>query len=231
VTLSGGFSTYSEGISALFLKIEHKKMNDEKILKIAVTGSAGSGKSLVCERLKELGLFCLDCDRIARQVVEPRQAGYNEIIKLFGKNVLLKDSSLDRSALRKIIINDPLMKNKMEEALHPLILDRMMLEINTAEYGRIKAVAVEVPLLFETGMDSFFDLTVAVIAQDQDLVKRIAQRDSVREQDAQKMLGLQMSQEEKQDRADYVIVNSSTPSELFKSVDFLFHHYLFLSTD
>jgi dephospho-CoA kinase len=203
-------------------------MTDKKILKIAVTGMAGSGKSLVCERLKELGYFCLDCDKIARQVVEPGQAGYNKIIELFGKAILLDDANLDRSALRKIILNDPLMKKKMEEALHPLILERMKFEINTAEYGRIKTVVVEVPLLFETGMDSFFDLTIAVIGQERELMKRIAQRDLVNEQDAQKMLGLQMSQKEKQDRADYVIVNKSSPSELLKSVDHFIKNYSLL---
>jgi dephospho-CoA kinase len=197
-------------------------MNNQKILKIAITGSAGSGKSLVCRRLKELGLFCLDCDRIARQVVEHGEVGYNEIIKLFGRDIILPDNSLDRAALRKIIINDPIMKKKMEEILHPLIIARMLFEINAAKYDRIKAVAVEVPLLFETGMNNLFDITIVVTAQDQELVRRIVRRDFLEHKDAQKMLKIQMSQEEKQARADYVIINSSTCTELFKSVDLLF---------
>jgi dephospho-CoA kinase len=99
----------------------------------------------------------------------------------------------------------------------------MMLQIKTADYTDIKAVAVEVPLLFESGMDQFFDLTIAVMAKDQDLVKRISRRDQVKETDAQKMLGLQMSQEEKTARADHVIFNLGTSAELFESVDILFH--------
>lgn len=200
-------------------------MNDTnmKIFKIAVTGSAGSGKSLVCKRLKEIGLVTLDCDRIARQVVEPGEPGLKDIVQLLGQDVLSDKGGLDRPKLRNLIINDPNIRKKVEDLLHPRILEQMMLQIKAAEYTDIKAVAVEVPLLFESGMDKFFDLTIAVMARDQDLVKRISRRDQVKETDAQKMLGLQMSQEEKTARADHVIFNLGTNAELFESVDILFH--------
>ncbi len=200
-------------------------MNDTnmKIFKIAVTGSAGSGKSLVCKRLKEIGLVTLDCDRIARQVVEPGEPGLKDIVQLLGQDVLSDKGGLDRPKLRNLIINDPNIRKKVEDLLHPRILEQMMLQIKAAEYTDIKAAAVEVPLLFESGMDQFFDLTIAVMARDQDLVKRISRRDQVKETDAQKMLGLQMSQEEKTARADHVIFNLGTSAELFESVDILFH--------
>ena len=198
-------------------------MNDMKILKIAVTGSAGSGKSLVCKRLKEIGLVTLDCDRIARQVVAPGEPGFKDIVQLLGQEVLSETGGLDRPMLRNLIINDPDIRKKVEGLLHPRILEQMMLQIKAADYTDIKAVAVEVPLLFESGMDQFFDLTIAVMAKDQDLVKRISRRDRVKETDAQKMLGLQMSQEEKTARADHVIFNLGTSAELFESVDILFH--------
>ena len=54
------------------------------MLKIGVTGSAGSGKSLVCEGFRRIGLVTLDCDEIARQVVEPGQAAYDQVVKAFG---------------------------------------------------------------------------------------------------------------------------------------------------
>jgi dephospho-CoA kinase len=196
---------------------------DMKILKIAVTGSAGSGKSLVCKRLKELGLVTLDCDRIARQVVEPGEPGLKDIVQLLGRDLLSDKGGLDRPRLRNLIINDPDIRKKVEDLLHPRILEQMMLQIKAADYTDIKAVAVEVPLLFESGMDQFFDITIAVMARDQDLVQRISRRDRVKETDAQKMLGLQMSQEEKTARADHVIFNLGTSAELFESVDILFH--------
>ncbi len=193
-----------------------------KILKIAVTGSAGSGKSLVCQRFKTIGLVTLDCDVIARQVVEPGMPGFEKIIHLFGRSVLQKEGTLDRAKLRNIIMDDAILRKKMENILHPQILREMVFQIENAEYKEKKAVAVEVPLLFESGMEKQFDATIVVAAQDMDLVKRISLRDKVSRQDAQKMLALQMSQEDKMAMADHVIINRGTKSELFESVDNLF---------
>ena len=195
-----------------------------KILKIAVTGSAGSGKSLVCKRLKEIGLVTLDCDRIARQVVEPGEQGLKDIVQLLGRGVLSSTGGgLGRPKLRNLILNDPGMRKKIEDLLHPKILEQMMIQISTADYQDIKAVAVEVPLLFESGMDQFFDVAIVVMAKDQDLVTRITERDHVKENDAKKMLCLQMPQEDKMARADYILFNSGTSAELFESVDNLFN--------
>ncbi|MBU1341853.1 MAG: dephospho-CoA kinase [Proteobacteria bacterium] len=194
-----------------------------KILKIAVTGSAGSGKSLVCKRLKEIGLVTLDCDVIARQVVVPGQPAYKKIVELFGQKVVRKDKTLDRTRLRNIIVNDSGLRKKMENILHPQILREMIFQMETAVYtDKKRAVAVEVPLLFESGMAQYFDVTIVVAAKDKDLVKRICDRDMVTKQDAQKMLDLQMPQDEKTARADHVIINKGTNAELSESVDNLF---------
>jgi len=196
-------------------------MNDD-IIKIAVTGSAGSGKSLVCRHFKTIGLVVLDCDVIARQIVEPGTIGFEKIVGLFGKKIVDKNGTLDRAKLRAIIINEPLMRKKMEDILHPQINKEMVLQMGTAKYSKKRAVAVEVPLLFELGMEHDFDTTIVVVAQDVDLVKRICDRDSVKREDALKMLDLQMPQKEKQKKADHVIVNSGDSLELFESVQNLF---------
>jgi dephospho-CoA kinase len=193
-----------------------------KILRIGVTGSAGSGKSLVCQRFKTIGLVTLDCDVIARQVVEPGTQGFKKIVEVFGLTILQKQGNLDRTRLRNIIVDDPELRKKMENILHPQIIEQMVFQIENAVYEGEKAVAVEVPLLFELGMEKQFDVTIVVASQDMDLVRRISQRDNVTKKDAQKMLNLQMSQADKMARADHIIINGGTPSELFESVDNLF---------
>jgi len=193
-----------------------------KILRIAITGSAGSGKSLVCRRFKTIGLVTLDCDVIARQVVEPGKPGFKKIVEVFGRSVLEKTGTLDRVLLRNIIVDDAILRKKMEDILHPQILMEMVSQIENAVYKDKKAVAVEVPLLFELGMEKQFDATVVVAAQDMDLVERICKRDNVSKENAQKMLALQMAQADKMAMADHVIINKGTRSELFESVDNLF---------
>lgn len=194
-----------------------------KNLRIAVTGSAGSGKSLVCQRFKEIGMVTLDCDIIARQIVEPGMPGFEKIIELFGQEVVGKQGTLDRAKLRNIIVNDSLLRQKVEDILHPQIIKEMIFQIENAEVEDKNAVVVEVPLLFELGMEKQFDVTIAVTAQDMDLIKRISDRDNVAKKDARKILDLQMSQEDKMTRADYVIFNKGSRSELFDSVDNLFN--------
>lgn len=197
-------------------------LNIMKILRIAVTGSAGSGKSLVCQRFKTIGLVTLDCDVIARQVVEPGMPGFEKIVEVFGQSVVQKQGTLDRTRLRNIIVDDAILRKKMEDILHPQILNEMVLQIENAMYKDKKAVAVEVPLLFELGMEKQFDVTIVVVAQDMDLVKRISKRDKVSKANAQKMLDLQMVQEDKMAMADHVVINKGTMAELFESVDNLF---------
>jgi dephospho-CoA kinase len=194
----------------------------QKVLKIAVTGSAGSGKSVVCQSFKKIGLVVLDCDVIAREVVEPGTAGLKKLVKLFDQKIITHQGALGRSRVRNIIINDPAAREKMESVLHPLILKELVSQMNSAEYKDKKAVAVEVPLLFELDMEPLFDVTITVIAEDVDLVKRICERDCVKKQDALKILALQMPQKEKQKKADYVIVNKGNTAQLFKYVETLF---------
>ena len=103
-----------------------------KILRIAVTGSAGSGKSLVCQRFKTIGLVTLDCDMIARQVVEPGTPGFKKIIEVFGPSVVQKEGTLDRTRLRNVIVDDAILRKKMEDILHPQIIREMVLQIKNA---------------------------------------------------------------------------------------------------
>lgn len=177
----------------------------------------------MCKRFEEIGLVTLDCDVIARQVVEPGRKGFREITALFGSRVVGEDGSLDRSALREIIVKDDSARLKMEAALHPKILEEMISQMEHADYtGKKNAVAVEVPLLFETGMETYFDLSIAVLSGRQQLVQRISARDGVAGDQASGLLDLQMSQEEKSNRADYRIKNNGSLPELFDMVDNIF---------
>lgn len=194
-----------------------------KILKIGVTGSAGSGKSLVCKGFAELGLNTFDCDRIARQVVEPGKPAYDQVVALFGAGVVGPDLQLDRARIRQIIVDDGRMRQALEAIVHPQIIREMQHLMDTAVYAKEPACAVEVPLLFELDMASYFDLTLVVTA-DQDLLEeRIAARDGVSVENARKMLALQMSQAEKAARADVVIENKGDRSELLKTLETLYN--------
>lgn len=192
------------------------------MLKIGVTGSAGSGKSLVCEGFRRIGLVTLDCDEIARWVVEPGQVAYNQVVKAFGSKIVAADRTLDRPALRRMIVAKKGSREKLESILHPVIISETIKLMDEAVHSKQTSCAVEVPLLFELGMENLFDVVVVVIAADEALVDRISRRDGVDKESAQRLLALQMPQVEKAQKADCVIVNSGEPEEVFKSVDDLY---------
>ncbi len=192
------------------------------MLKIGVTGSAGSGKSLVCEGFRRIGLVTLDCDEIARQVVEPGRAAYDLVVKAFGSKVVAPDGTLDRPALRHMIVATKGSREKLESILHPVIISETVRLMDEAVHSKQKSCAVEVPLLFELGMENLFDVVVVVTASDSTLVDRISCRDGVDRESAQKLLAIQMPQSEKIQKADYVIENRGEPGAVFKSVNVLY---------
>lgn len=193
------------------------------ILKIGVTGSAGSGKSMVCEAFKFLGLVVLDCDEIARQVVVPGEPAYNDVVACFGSGVVLPDKTLDRGKLRNLMVNQPGLRKKLESLLHPAIIREMVRQMETAVYDGEQACAVEVPLLFELGMAHLFDLSIAVTAPGDTLVKRISARDNVSLESAGKILDIQMDQSEKIKLADHVIENHGSRRAVYKAVERLYN--------
>jgi len=192
------------------------------MLKIGVTGSAGSGKSLVCEGFRRIGLVTLDCDEIARQVVEPGRAAYDLVVKAFGSKVVAPDRTLDRPALRRIIVTTKGNREKLESILHPVIINETVRLMDEAVYSNQQSCAVEVPLLFELGMEGLFDVVVVVTAADSVLIDRISRRDGVDRESAQKLLAIQMPQSEKVQKADCVIENRGEPEAVFKSVGALY---------
>ncbi len=189
------------------------------IYKIGVTGSAGSGKSLVCRRFSELGIYVISSDKIARQVVEKGMPAYTKLVDLFGSQAVLKDGSLNRPVLRKIISSNPEMKTKLENIVQPEILKDLFSTIRLRENKGDKIVVAEVPLLFELDLKNRFDLAITVAADENKLKQRISQRDGVSENEAEKFLTLQMSQRLKIQNSDKTIRNNGSIEALLMEVD------------
>lgn len=192
------------------------------IYKIGVTGSAGSGKSIVCRRFAELGVPVISSDEIARQVVEPEMPAYKEILDLFGHTAVLENGSINRAMLRTLISRNPGMRKNLEAIVQPAILKELFLQINEVQQNGGKIVAVEVPLLFELGLEDRFDLLITVAADEDVIKKRVAARDGVSESEAGRLLGLQMPQQEKIQKSDIILWNKSSVEELFMHIDKLY---------
>jgi dephospho-CoA kinase len=199
--------------------------NSTQTIKIAVTGGAGSGKSTVCKILKKLGVIVFSADQFARDIVQKDTVAYHKIIESFGKQVIEKDGRLNRSLLREIITTDHHAKEKLERIVHPEIILLMKEKLCSAQKSGLN-IAIEVPLLFELSLENLFDLTVMVYSTKEHKIKRLENRDSVTRKNASDLLNLQMADQEKIRRSDFVIQNNDSKEQLEKDVKKLYEKIL-----
>jgi len=194
----------------------------KKVLKVAVTGGAGSGKTSVCNRLRELGVKVISADEMAREAVAPGSTVLKKIVGYFGGKVLLSDGTLNRKILRRIITDDDDARITLERFLHHEITELIRKNVVCAEKEGCRMVVIEVPLLFELDMKERFDWVVVVSADKELRVKRLMERDQTSRDAAENLINVQMSDEDKIGRADYVVRNEDSMEKLVDSVDVLF---------
>jgi dephospho-CoA kinase len=212
-----------------FLVMSNRILMDKtknKVLKVAVTGGAGSGKTSVCNRLKELGVKVISADEMAREAVAPGSEALTKIIRYFGENVVLSDGTLNRKKLRQMITDDDDVRLTLEQFLHHEITKLIHKNVIFAEKEGCRMVVIEVPLLFELDMKERFDWVVAVCADRELRVKRLMERDQTSRDAAEKLINVQMPDEEKIGRADYIVWNEGSKEELVVSVDVLFKNLI-----
>ena len=196
------------------------------ILKIAVTGTAGSGKTSVCNRLKDLGVEVVSSDVLAREAVAPGTAAYEKIVDYFGKNTVSSDATLNRQLLRHIIINDDVSRQTLEQIVHPEIKMRIDSRIAKAGKNGKPAIVVEVPLLFESGMANRFDIIILVITNDELKIERLMKRDRVSRDDAEALLKSQLPDKKKVEKSDFLIHNDGDFNKMKKDADRIYKKIL-----
>ena len=176
---------------------------------IGLTGGIGSGKSTVAAILRELGATVVDADEAAHAVVEPGQPALAEIGAAFGDDVLQADGALDRQALADRVFADAEARARLEAITHPRVREWMAAQVAAAAGAGIDVVFMDVPLLFETGMDQGMAETVVVWAPVAEQVRRAMAR-GMAEADVRARIAAQVPLDEKRQRATHVVDNSGT---------------------
>ncbi|MBS3759117.1 MAG: dephospho-CoA kinase [Desulfobacterales bacterium] len=195
-------------------------------VRLGVTGGAGSGKSVVCERLGGHGVRVILADELARRAVMPGMPAYENIIGHFGRDILEADGSINRAKLRRVILKDQEKKQALESFVHPEVFRLMAEDYQAAAENGAALVAVEVPLLFEAGLEGYFDYILTVSVEREVRIQRLMARDRISREDAESLIRAQMPEEEKQNRSHYVIDNSGPLAETNKTVDRFYQEFL-----
>lgn len=175
-----------------------------------ITGSIGAGKSTFSSALKRHGVYILDADQLAHRVLHsPRMEG--PLLQLLGDGVL-ENGSLSRKRIGGIVFHREDLRRRLNEMIHPVVREEFHEAVAQLKEGEI--LFYDVPLLFETGLNQDLDLTVTVVADDQDRQKRVLKRDGISREEFERRDGAQMNQKQKQELSDIIIRNDGRPESL-----------------
>ena len=185
---------------------------------VGLTGGIASGKSTVAKILEGLGAAIIDADVLAREVVEPDQDAWKDIVASFGAEIVQADRTLDRTKLRTIIFDNPEARKKLESIIHPRVRALAEKRISERAAAGYVVIVYEVPLLFEGNLHEWLRPVILVACDVGTQRSRLQKRDRLQAAEAQKHIDAQMSLEEKRRLADYVIENNGNLEDLERQV-------------
>lgn len=187
-------------------------MPANKTYVVGLTGGIGCGKSEAAKYLCSLGAKHIDADAISRSLTADDGAALPELRRIFGDGIFNDDGSLNRRALGDLVFSDVASKRALEGVIHPLVQRQVMDEIAAASAAGIPVTILDVPLLFETGMDVLCDETWTMSVPPEVQVRRVQARDGMTEEQARARIAGQLPMEERNARSNKVI-NSDRPVE------------------
>ena len=170
------------------------------MMKIAITGGIGSGKSYVCRILEKQGIRVYDCDAEAKRLMRTDAELQAGLKKLVGEEVYSADGILQKPVLAQFILTSEASKQAVNDVVHPAV---------ARDFEQSDCEWMESAILFDSGFDrrTHFDKVVCVSAPVAVRLQRIMQRDHISQEKAQQWIDAVMPQEELIARSDYEIVN------------------------
>lgn len=188
------------------------------MLRIAVTGGIGSGKSTVAAMLGAHGAIVIDADLLAREAVQPGTPGLAAVVGAFGVQMLGADGTLDRERLAKAVFADPAARARLNAIVHPLVGELAARRL--AGVAPDAVVVHDIPLLVENALESGYDEVLVVEAPLHVRLARLRERGLAPEAASARMAA-QASDEQRRAVATGVIDNAGTVEELAAQVDAL----------
>jgi dephospho-CoA kinase len=192
---------------------------------IGLTGGIGSGKSEVAKIFQSLRIEVIDLDDIAKNVTKKDSDGYKKIVALFGNNLLSKNLELKRKEIQKIIFNSESLKEQFEKIIHPIIYRSCIGKIKKIKNGTY--VVIVVPLLFEMKkFQKIISESLLIDCEEKVQINRVVSRDKIPTELIKIIIKNQMSREEKQKKADKIILNNTNNISKLKANVIKYHNYI-----
>jgi len=176
--------------------------------KIGITGSIGSGKSIVCKIFEQLGVPVYYADERAKSLMISNAEIINKVKLLFGHESYSETGELNRKHLSEIAFNNKDLLTQLNQIVHPIVFKDFDNWLVEKEQLNIKYIIKEAALMFETDSYKKIDKFIVVTAPMELRISRTMQRDSITKEQILSRMNNQLSQEEKLAKADYEIINN-----------------------
>ena len=192
-------------------------MNPFNRFVVGLTGGIGSGKSTAAKYFEKLGVTVINADIVARDSVSSESRALLKIRQHFGEKIIDKKGELDRTKLREIIFDNTSEKLWIENLLHPIIREKIILDINNTSGSY---VLLESPLLFETNQYKLVNVILLIDVPEELQIIRASQRDKTTNNEIKKIIKTQMPRSEKLKLSTYIADNTKSVDDLKKQVEY-----------
>jgi len=190
-----------------------------KIIKVAITGGIGSGKSTFANYLASKGYVVINADDISKDILTFDESIIKKVSEEFGSDSY-KDGKLNKKFIAVQVFSDPANLNKLNSILHPRVLQKIDTLIEK-KYKDEKIIFIEAALIYEADIEKKFDYVVLVTADFNIRLKRSVESGKFNEEDFINRDNNQIPQEEKEKRADFIFSNNESKKDLIKKADLL----------
>ena len=181
---------------------------------LALTGGIATGKSTADQFFEKKNIPIVDCDKIAHDLMEPKNTSWQAIKDNFGEEYLNDDQTINRKKLGQLVFSDKSALNKLNQLTHPLIFDKTIQKIES--YQNEDMVILDAPVYFESGWDkkNIADGILVITLPETVQIDRLKQRNNLTDEEAGMRIKSQIPLDKKTQLADFVIENTGTIKEL-----------------
>lgn len=184
-------------------------------MKIGLTGGIGSGKSEASRILRELGALVIDADIVGHETYRSGEPAFGEVVETFGDEVVGSDGEIDRRELGRLVFGDPGNLKRLTDIVWPRIRESLEKRIDreSAE-GKTGVLVVEAAVLFEAGWENLFDEVWVITAPEDDVLERLELQRNQKPDQTRARVRAQMTNEEREQRADVMVRNDEDRAAL-----------------
>jgi len=197
------------------------------MITVGLTGGIGTGKSEVSRILAQLGTRILNADHIANQITQTDINVIQQIKLYFGEHIYTPEGCIKRKELGRLVFSNPDALHRLNHIVHPKMLEKIRVEIRQHQATNPQQLlVVEMAILFETGIEKEFDLVIVVSTPIETVIQRLMKRDKLPQNEIIQRIQSQLTQVEKEKRADIVIHNDGNLEALRDEIEHLYQAFV-----